>query len=400
MGDLMIGNNHQELDDLYQEKQYEEYIGVYKKLPLQTLNLKEAYFWKYLWSAYHVHYAKKDCFSDSNIEKSMQFLDYVLKKASNQDLIVIISVFKFVDFLLDQSQPDYQKALDFINKLDYETLSTEEKTIETTDGSRTFASNKEKFLTTKAKCLFELERYHETIDFIEIAIKDIESFHNNNDVWLRKRLSESYLKIKNYEKALENIDLAIVKKREWFLLKIKGDIFYNKGDYRTANDIYIKALKLSGSDEMKIKIYTYFQQLTFNEKVEISQSIKDFLIALKSANGWSLNKDESILANQYPKKYKKEEINKIKKGFFPTLIQLYEIPAVRYTGFIDLISIDKGYGFISSEISSKIYINLKKISIDFRETLHSKDAVSFELVKSFDHKRKIESLEAINLKKV
>lgn len=208
------------------------------------------------------------------------------------------------------------------------------------------------------------------------------------------------MKIKNYEKALENIDLAIVKKREWFLLKIKGDIFYNKGDYRTANDIYIKALKLSGSDEMKIKIYTYFQQLTFNEKVEISQSIKDFLIALKSANGWSLNKDESILANQYPKKYKKEEINKIKKGFFPTLIQLYEIPAVRYTGFIDLISIDKGYGFISSEISSKIYINLKKISIDFRETLHSKDAVSFELVKSFDHKRKIESLEAINLKKV
>lgn len=397
----MVGENNELLDILYKEKKYKEYIASYNEYRKNNPNINRSLYNKYLWSSYYAYYAIPDNFNSDNLSNSIKYIDYIVKNVSKQEMIYHIVVFKYIEFLLEKQNPDYLTANKFLDYLDYGDLDTEEKIFVDKDGKeRVFASKREKWFVHKSKCLEELERYNDLIEHVNLAFEVLENFNNNNDVWLRKRLSLAYQKTKKYKEAINSIDLALERKKEWFLVSQKASILVDTLETEEANDLYLKSIIMNGPDEMKIKVFSYFQKITQVNNGELSNRLKEYINFLRYENDWPIESNYKEVIINNPQIYNKDFMRKSKDLIIKNLTSLYKIKRTKYLGKVQRFDEVKKFGFISDEKKKEIYFTLKnKENRNFRN-FKLGDSVSFEVIESFDKIKNRKSHEAINLELV
>lgn len=397
----MVGENNALLDNLYGEKKYKEYIESYNEYRKNNPVLNRSLYNKYLWSSYYAYYAIPNNFNNDNLDNSIKFINYIIKNVSKQEMIYQIVVFKYVEFLLEKQNPDYLTANSFLEYLDYADLDTKEASFMDKDGKeRVFASKKEKWFIHRSKCLEELERYHDLIEHVNLAFKELKNFNYNNDVWLRKRLSLAYQKTKKYSDAINSIDLAIEKKKEWFLISQKASILLDIGEVEEANDLYLKSIIMNGPDEMKVKVFSYFQKITQNNNIELSNRLKEYINFLRYESDWPIDTKEKEVIINNPQIYNKEFMRKLKDLINKNLTSLYKIKRIRHLGKVYRFDEVKKFGFIIDEKKNEIYFSVRNKENRNFKSFKIGDTVNFEITESFDKVKNRKSYEAINLELV
>jgi len=126
----------------------------------------------------------------------------------------------------------------------------------------------------------------ETITTVEELIK-----LNPSDLLLQKLLIESYIKIKDFEKALSKVNESLTSfPDDESLIDLKGRIFIQQGKWQDASDVYMKLVKsknISIEDKLKIGTSFYFQSEKDSTTLNIAKQI--FLEVSKDTSDWQVN---------------------------------------------------------------------------------------------------------------
>lgn len=127
---------------------------------------------------------------------------------------------------------------------------------------------------------------NETITTVEELIK-----LNPSDLLLQKLLIESYIKIKDYEKALSKVNESLTSfPEDESLIDLKGRIFIQQGKWQDASDVYMKLVKsknISIEDKLKIGTSFYFQSEKDSTTLNIAKQI--FLEVSRDTSDWQVN---------------------------------------------------------------------------------------------------------------
>ena len=126
----------------------------------------------------------------------------------------------------------------------------------------------------------------ETITTVEELIK-----LNPSDLLLQKLLIESYIKTKDFEKALANVNESLTSfPDDESLIDLKGRIFIQQGKWQDASDVYMKLVKsknISIEDKLKIGTSFYFQSEKDSTTLNIARQI--FLEVSRDTSDWQVN---------------------------------------------------------------------------------------------------------------
>jgi tetratricopeptide (TPR) repeat protein len=141
--------------------------------------------------------------------------------------------------------------------------------------------------------LIRLIDLNERMGNIPETIKTVEELLklNPSDLQLQKVLIESYIKVKDYDKALDRLNEAIVSyPDDANLLDYKGRIFLAKGDYKSASAEYLKLIKAPDlSFESKIHIGTSFFVQSDKDSNNILIAKEIFEAINKDTADWQVN---------------------------------------------------------------------------------------------------------------
>jgi len=126
----------------------------------------------------------------------------------------------------------------------------------------------------------------ETITTVEELIK-----LNPSDLLLQKLLIESYLKTKDYEKALSKVNESLTSyPDDESLIDLKGKIFIQQGKWKDASKEYMKLVKsrnIGIEEKLKIGTLFYFQSEKDSTTLNIAKQI--FLEVSKDTLDWQVN---------------------------------------------------------------------------------------------------------------
>ncbi|MFA5805662.1 MAG: tetratricopeptide repeat protein [Melioribacteraceae bacterium] len=126
----------------------------------------------------------------------------------------------------------------------------------------------------------------ETISTVEELLK-----LNPSDLLLQKLLIESYLKTKDYEKALSKVNESLTSfPDDESLIDLKGRIFIQQGKWQDASNEYmklVKSRKISIEDKLRIGTSFYFQSEKDSTNLNIAKQI--FLEVNRDTLDWQVN---------------------------------------------------------------------------------------------------------------
>ena len=126
----------------------------------------------------------------------------------------------------------------------------------------------------------------ETISTVEELIK-----LNPSDLLLQKLLIESYIKTKDFDKALARVNESLTSfPEDESLIDLKGRIFIQQGKWNDASNEYLKLVKskkISIEDKLRIGTSFYFQSEKDSTALNIAKQI--FLEVKKDTSDWQVN---------------------------------------------------------------------------------------------------------------
>lgn len=367
-------------DSLKRNNQLDEAITVAKEIYKKHNDFE---YIKYLlsWSLYEKYFKNLEInqISKLHIKQLCRIGSFILKiteqekKLPYENTVCKISkALENIDF--NNEVEKYSSIHKWIDKLDINKLSKNSIVIKT-DAERNIekASVFEEMFYLKIKCLFKSENYEMakniSMNFLEQDIK----FHNDRDKWVRRIVANCEWNLNNKEyaiKVLRELDQVF---NHWVIkyeLSVKE---YNLGNLDEA--LYYASKGMLGSDPMeKKKSLLKLQSKILSDigKGEESKYIEEYYSSLKS--------------NDSDKKELKNKILDISKLFI-------EVSPGRKSGIVSKILPNNKAGFIQSG-SESYYFKKKNV---FSKNIVERNNVNFKVIKSFDMKKKKETLEAIDI---
>ena len=126
----------------------------------------------------------------------------------------------------------------------------------------------------------------ETISTVEELVQ-----LNPSDLLLQKLLIESYIKTKDYEKALSRVNESLTSfPEDESLIDLKGRIFIQQGKWDDASNEYLKLVKskkISIEDKLRIGTSFYFQSQKDSANLGLTKQI--FMEVSRDTTDWQVN---------------------------------------------------------------------------------------------------------------
>lgn len=289
------------MNSLYKLKQYQECLELYKKhhcrFPTDDkLNNKMG------WSVYFL-YIKDFNFEKGNCDKYRNQVDYVLKccpvdRYSPAEVIV----FNYVRAVLENklgTPPDYSRAMRYLDLLQVEELSAEERILEVQDGSKKhLASNREKWFMMKTKLLYFMHDYSECIKYCHQAFQIGLRFHSNSDNWLRRRAALCFMEMKEPAKARQELEPALSGTvRNWCFFQTACEIAMAENDEEKALKYAGTAALLDKSHDKRLKFYKKLADfLDRHGNSRMAMLHRQLISLLRQENKWNEKRTVEIPA--------------------------------------------------------------------------------------------------------
>jgi len=356
----------------------------------------------YAWCIYHLE-IKKDNEQIKKDESKFFKAVNAIQDLTSQDQYSpkAKTVFRVIDYFIQTKQIYPAEAvIGWLDKLDQNNLSDEPYRFIGADGKhREVQSEKEKWFAIKTKSLEKLGRYEECTDICKEALEIISNFHYNNDVWFKRRIALSKAYLGDKQKAAEELETILQRKKEWFIEHEIANIYFDLGDNKKALDYAIDAALNFGKNENKWELFLLMAQiLTAQGRVDDAKEHLLFAAKLRVDQEWKIPEKLQKMLTEYKIDI---SISKKRSELLKKLRVLWE--AEKYSSLPSMVGTVKTIlkngkaGFISSENGKDYYFKTNSFKGN-KNRLERGLKVSFFIEDSFDKKKKINTKAATHVK--
>ncbi|WP_238907501.1 MULTISPECIES: tetratricopeptide repeat protein [Clostridium] len=290
---------------------------------------------------------------------------------------------------------DLQAMLYWLKKLDVNKLSDICVKVKSNNKERELASQKEDWFYLMSKCLKEVKEYDECINMCDLALNNINKFHNDRDKWIQMEKAQCMANLGKEEDSIKLLEGILMKKNHWvihytiFKIKVKvGDI---KGGLASA---YAAALS---KDPMKLKVNLYYEigQILENNK-SYEYALMHYILSRKvrEENEWKVSSqlNEAIDRLKNITAINNMDIEKELNKFWTSgKLEGTE----REDGYILRIMPNGRAGFIKTNIENYYFKTSSFLS--HKKFIKEGTKVTFSIMDSFDIKKNKDTKEAIDI---
>lgn len=236
----------------------------------------------YAWSIYKREMLKERVNNPENFFRLARLITSITSQNESQSPYTK-TVFRVLDYLDRKEDYPADEILEWLGKVDYKKLPTEAEVYTNRHGKQVSpASFFEQYYTFKAKALYKKERYQESIDLCKEAFEVIRNFHNNNDIWLLRRVALSNVKLGRYDLALEQLHDILDENSRWFVMKDIADIYVLTGRNEEAIQMLTEAALLPGETSKKTKMFELMVDLyKKSEQRQIAEQVVRLMVSIE-----------------------------------------------------------------------------------------------------------------------
>lgn len=300
-------------------------------------------------------------------------LNITVQEPSSPYEITIYKVVKILDKANIKLKDEI--IIKWLEKIELESVSKEVKKIKSQDEKEIeLASSYEELYYIKIKALYNLKKYEECIINIECLLNRNIKFHNNRDNWIKRLEYKCKWELGEKELACKQMFLLSVNFNNWIIKYELSKMYIEKKENNKA--FYYLALGILGKEPLDKKK----QLLTLLANLLQIEGITDELSMIKECIR-SINENEFLKS-----KTLKLELDKM-------CARLVNLNKERREGIIIKTFNDGKSGFIESE-NNKYYFKRKNL---YRGIVRLGENVTFNIIRSFDKKKNIDTLEAIEI---
>ena len=386
------------MNSLYKLKRYPDCLEVYRKC-----NKKYPDFSKLDnnmgWAIYHVKVKNFDFLRDDK-QALLKQIDYVFEHSRDGQYSPRWLMAKFVADAIDKGQlgteRDYSLALRYLDKVDPDMLSSEERCLKDSSGKTiSLSSDRESWFSYKTKFLLIQKDYEACIDCCDRALQSIDRFHSKNDCWFLYRKAKCLQALNRPEEAKALIEQILGKGfKHWCFFQLMFEL-----EAAAGNDS--QALKYAGecalSDpehKMRVNFYEALASYLEKENIEISMLLRRLVLLLRAENQW---KEKSHYTQwQFSDEIAALDKQTVLKRLNPIWRQWRDKDKVFLSGTIDRILPEGKSGFILADCGRSYYFNVR----DFRNKKHEiyiHMRVQFTLEERLDKSKNEMKLNAVEI---
>ena len=384
---------------LYKMKRYEDCLQLYREFhhahPSSSL-LDD----RMGWAVYHVHLKGYD-FKTGDNARYLKQVDFVLhhgKQGPYSPVALIVGqvVRAILSGWLGQ-KIDYQRANDYLDKLDPKRLPQEERTYQQDDGKmRRLASEQEKWYAYKSKILLKLKQYDACISCCDQALAVINRFHTNNGAWIALRKIEALIELDRTADAKAALEHLLQRPaRHWKMDMLGYRIAVMEHDEDAALKYIGEAALLDPNHGMRVQFYeetaSFLNEAGHERMAMLQYHLVDLL---REENGWKIRPHH--VAGKIP-----EDIAAMDKP--ATLRELREFwraqrdkDKVFLEGQVKKILPSGRSGFIEAAEGKSYYFSFADVQSG-RKHLAEGSSVRFTLAKRMDRKKNRLSDNAVEI---
>ena len=193
--------------------------------------------------------------------------------------ISILNISKAYSKPLNSTKVDF-----FLRMLNVDFLSLKPSTSnkDNDDKEDEYASDFEKYCSLRTKALLKNKEYKECQTLSELALNQIEKFHNNNDTWFKMRIALSEDGLGNSEKSEELFKELLSSKAgsgKWFLYRDISQIYFEQNNFEKAWKYAVDATFYGNEPHFLIGLYLLQARILFKLNRASEASILAELIA-------------------------------------------------------------------------------------------------------------------------
>ena len=377
----------------YEEKDFKEAFKYFKleKNNEKSHDFDKKYSFKFIKTIYDSIIKEMKEINNENKE----YIIYIMTHLKNSDVFYKITVFKVVEILFKKQNPEYDKIIKWLEKLEVELLSDEQQKYESNGKKIVRSSEKEKYYMQLSKAYEKLRNYEKAKEISMEALEKLKEFSNDSDIWLRRRVAEYDVDNKDYDKALSIYKDIQKKKNDWFILREIGIIYLKKCEFTKGKNYLLDAACAFGEVNKKLNLFLdlYIYLKEYDKKLAIMSLKIYFKIRLEE--NWKITSKDKEMAELENIELSKEELIKISiKRFLENCKELRWKDEVFYKGKVD--SIKDKFFFIKREGGERYYCKTKEYPSKKVPVIGT--PLKFNLIETFDNKKNKYGFSAINLK--
>lgn len=332
----------------------------------------------------------KNEYSQREAKQLYQIALYVTKiSQQNNTSAYEIIVIKTLKILKELTKPPYDKILVLIDKLDVDKLSDASGEYEKDGQKKEYQSPREMYYVLKTKALLETKELVDCISCCDEALKNIEHFHHDNNMWILSRKAICFAYLGDLCTAIELQREVVIKKNHWSLYDELARMYLKNNENKNALLYYCRAALTS--DPPKMKVGLYYNISTFlleNGDDEGAWKHLVFTKNIREKENWGIPYSLSHLLTELSVKNFQPNVSYFElKSFWRK--NICEVLGEKY-GTVSRINTGGRTGFIQS--GNNLYF-FKISSFMQKVQLKQNLKVSFVIVESFDIKKARKTVE-------
>jgi tetratricopeptide (TPR) repeat protein len=328
--------------------------------------------------------------------------DKSIKKENDFPCVYTLSVFKILDYLNKKSIYNPKQILYWTEKLNPDFLETTPfKFTDAKGKEREIAPLKEQWFSLRSKALYESKMFEECISLSETALRSLEKFHYDNDIWFKRNIALSKAGLGNYEIAINELKELLKKKKEWFIQKEISEIYLQQNKVDEALIFAVDAALNFGDADKKLNLYKLLYKILITQgKTDEAKAHIELIYQIRNSRQWNIDSELMNLIQHYKIDTsnlpdERELLRKLQ--FIWERLKFGNQELLK--GIIRTIISDGKAGFIETD-SKKSYFFSAKAFKGKRELMQVGQRVSFFLEDSFDKKKNQPTKIAVNIKPI
>jgi cold shock CspA family protein len=336
------------------------------------------------------HYCKA-LYSLLKKEESIDIcIEYVDKITSNSEQMpsekehynqYVNSIIFLVKRIKKSNNPNYNTICRQLTKLNPDILSSSELELVSSDGKDYVnVSSRELYYTLYIKSLIKIENFDLCIAVADKALKSIDKWNYENDVWIVSRVHYAKCRLAhNFEEDVKEYINFAYYMNKWFLYSKIADVHFRQGIIDKSIHFYAKAIITSNHKDIEglVNVLYDFALLLIDKYENIAKKLLILCYQTRKNNGWILSPG----IKYYAKLLDLELDTKVNfRGLQKDLVKLTDMAH----GEIKFFNKEKKFGYI--KMNNKREIRFKGEVRHFKE-YRAKRQVYFDIYYDLNIKR-------------
>lgn len=326
----------------------------------------------YAWCVFDTELKIDNSAIKENEQKFLKAADAILKLIPEASIYSprTTAVFRVIDYLTEaRVNFPAEQVLEWLDKLDPDELSKECRSGPGKDGKQVeYASDVEKWYSSKAKALDKLERYQESKQVSLKALETVKKCHHDNDIWFNYRIAVADKHLGLLDEAQARLEKVHQKKKDYFVDLEMAEIAHAQNRLSDAIKFACSAALAPGQTDLgfRWKVYLLLTQL-LKEKGELALAKEHALLVwkIRTEQGWKIPTEVENLVRELAVDLTDERsARKIEKGLQEAWKKTRFEDRKKVRGQIIKIIKEGKSGFIKGEDGEEYHYNSRELRGD------------------------------------